>query len=287
MILRMVRGYQGEFAGLNSPQIAVDCRRVDLLRCAVTVGAPIGFSWASIRQYGLPNVLYAAIAENAFAILQNIDPRYHGLRRSAIFETHLSSKKSSVSELVGLAVAKFNAEQLLDIVDLIHVETLKKQGAITFLPGSKMEPDLAGKDSLGRWHIFEAKGRSTRSALDPALRRAKNQTASVDLIEGAVPTTRSASATFLGTNEIYSVLEDPTDGSGRSITINEDRFVQAYYAPYFITLRAFPELTRSERFIDGVSLNTIEIPIQRPDSDYGSFTLGLASDVVRAYESMQ
>ena len=103
-----------------------------------------------------------------------------------IFDGYVLDQKRNVSYNLGMAVAKYYSEKLLQIANLIHVETLKKQNAIVFVNqiGSTKEPDLVGQTSNGDWHIFEAKGMSTNS-LATNITRAKNQARQIHSLTGA------------------------------------------------------------------------------------------------------
>jgi hypothetical protein len=232
----------------------------------------------------LARAFYASILEKIALVWQNVDTSRSGLRRSRLFEFYTPDKKRDISYNLGMSIAKFNAEKLLGIDNLIHVVGLKKQGAITFVTGVAQEPDLVGLDKTGNWHVFEAKGRSAnRSALNLALSEAKIQANAVHLINGLSPTTRSVSATYIGPKEIFSIVEDPPSSDGRELEIEYEAFVRAYYSPYFL-LSKIPDLSRKQSIVGGRSFDQFVIPVRSTTLGVSRLTFGLATEIVGAIE---
>jgi len=136
-----------------------------------------------------------------------------------------------------MAFAKFYAETIFGIPNLIHIEFLKKQNAVVLNAGPNQhrgrEPDLVGSDAHGMWHLFEAKGSSgSESALTRKIADAKNQLNQVATIHHAQPATRSACATSIGLNRILSRIEDPDGESEKVIEILREKYFAAYYKPF-------------------------------------------------------
>lgn len=128
------KDYTGNYANINTQnEEFVLCRKVDLYRAIVTVGNPSFFSWDSIRQNGLFRTLSDSIIQKVLLVQANIDSSPAGIGLHPIFHGYVSDQKRIVSYNLGMAVAKIYAEKLLEIPNLIHVESLKKIGAITFV----------------------------------------------------------------------------------------------------------------------------------------------------------
>ncbi|MBB5638257.1 hypothetical protein HDE68_004186 [Pedobacter cryoconitis] len=209
------------------------CSKLDLYRCIMTVGNPSYITKIDIRNYGLWRALSNSIIQKCLIVFTNIQSG-EDLNLHPIYNDYVSDQKRIVSYNLGMAVAKYYAEKLLSIPNLIHVESLKKQGAITFVDTtSKLEPDLVGVSENGEWHVFEAKG-TTAKHLNSKIKEAKDQGGNVDTIHGLVPSTITACATSFGKDRIFSKIVDPPSQKGvKKIVIDPEKFYETYYSPYF------------------------------------------------------
>ncbi len=229
-----------------------------MYRSIITVGNPSFLTRESIRKYGLRRVLYDSIFKKIGIVASNIQSDLKGMRRHPIFDSYLSDEKRIVSYNLGMAFAKFYSERVLDIHNLIHVEFLKKQSAITFVNQNEdkrtKEPDLVGQTADGKWHVFEAKGISTsESQLGRKIVEAKKQIQQIATIHGLSPSTGTACATYIGPDRILTYLEDPPSKDGRHLKININRFVKSYYAPFLLTEK-FSKLTPRKESINGLDV---------------------------------
>jgi hypothetical protein len=254
-------GYTGQFTNVNTAQeVVLNCKKTDLYRCAITVGNPGWLSRDDIRRFGLGRAFIEAIGQKALIVYSNIFRQGPNLCLHPIFANHISDDKRKVSYSLGMAVAKFYAEKLLDIPNLIHIETLKKQGAVGFinLNARHQEPDLVGQTSDGNWHIFEAKGMSDNKLASKVL-EAKTQAQQVATIHGAAPVTLSACATYFSDRRILSRIEDPISEQKKEISIEADKYYDAYYNP-FLAAESLPNQRVKKKRIEGSSFNfwTIE-----------------------------
>lgn len=219
------------------------CRKLDLYRSIITVGSPSFVSWREIRQNGLFRTISNSIIQKVLMVQANIESNPNGMYLHPIFQGYVSDQKRIVSYNLGMAFAKFYAEQLLNIPNLTHLETLKKIDAVNFVQqqGRTKEPDLVGMTSDGEWHVFEAKGMSSNK-LRTELQKAKNQAQQIDTIHGQNPATLSACATFFGNDRILSAIEDPKSEKNKKIEIQKSKFYEGYYNSFF----AFKELLNTE-----------------------------------------
>lgn len=280
LIHRKVSNYQGAYAGLNTApnEATYSCNRLDICRCIVTVGNPSFISLKSIRQYGFVRAMYDSILEKSALVMSNIRSTPAGMQRHPVFDTYVSDKKRIVSYNLAMAFAKLYAERLLDIPNLVHVEFLKKTGAITFAPQPRgrrhQEPDLVGQSVDGAWHVLEAKGVSTSEAqLSGKLAEAKVQIQQVSTIHGAPPATGSACATYIGSDRIFTRIEDPPSVDGRRIVLDREKFYETYYAP-FLLAKNLPGSRGRKIGIDGLEVDLFEI-----EAKGGKLRIGLESEV--------
>lgn len=264
IIYRVVTKYQAPFAGINTPgEAMLRCRKLDFYRCIITVENPSYFSLQNIRDYGFARALYDSILKKVSIVASNIQSDLTGMRRHPIFDSYVSDEKRIVSYNLGMAFAKFYSEKLLEIPNLIHIEFLKKQNAVTFVQQAgnsrPKEPDLVGQTTDGRWHIFEAKGVSSSvSQLKGKINEAKNQVQQVATIHGVQPSTGSACATYIGSDRILTYLEDPPSDEGKQIQIDREKFIDSYYAPFLLAGKILHRPLRQER-IDGLDVDFYDL----------------------------
>jgi len=263
-IYRVVSKYQPPFLGLNTAgEQWMSCRKIDLYRSIVTVGNPSFLTWEKIRQFGFARALYDSVIEKVAIVAVNVASDMNDMRMNPIFYTYISDKKRIVSYNLGMAFAKFYSEKMLRIPNLIHVEFLKKQNAVIFVPQNgktrPKEPDLVGQTVDGNWHIFEAKGVSgSSSQLDAKVQEAKIQVGQISSIRGSVPQTRSACATFIGATKILSHIEDPSREGETFVEINMEKFFYSYYAP-FLLAEKIEGISMRRETIDGLDVEVFDI----------------------------
>jgi len=202
----------------------------------ITVGNPSFMSMQDIREYGLARTIYSSVVEKIGIVFENIESNRNGMRLHPIYHRHVSDKKRIVSYNLGMAFAKFYAEKLLDIPSLVHVESLKKMGAIEFVDpekGGGREPDLIGQCTNGDWHVFEAKGMSNNQ-LNAKILDAKEQVQRIESINGVLPKTLNACATYFNNNRILTFLADPVSEKEKRYEIKREQFIDSSYKPVFL-----------------------------------------------------
>ena len=259
-IYYQARGYTNQYSHINSIGIQnIRCRKLDLYRAMITVGNPSFISKQKIRNFGLARAIYSSIIEKVGVIWENIESDRNGMRLHPIYHTYVSDKKRIVSYNLGMAFAKFYAEKLLNIPNLIHVENLKNLNAINFhqTTGRGREPDLVGQCTNGNWHVFEAKGMS-KNNLNTQVLSAKQQVQRVASIEGAVPDTLNACATYFNNRRILTYLEDPKSKDKKIIHINREKFLENFYKPIFLISEAVDKQLKLRKE-DGLNYYSIDL----------------------------
>lgn len=262
-IFHQIREYQGAHHSKNTvAETSLSCTRLDLCRSLVTVGNPSFLSWQTIRKYGFLRALYDSVLSKFALVMSNLKVREGNFCRHQIFDSYVSDQKRIVSYNLGMAFSKLYAEKVFDIPSLVHVEFLKKRNAVVLqrVQGKARgkEPDLVGADLHGNWHVFEAKGVSrAESQLPGKIVEAKDQLNQVLSIHAAQPETRSACATFLGTDRILSYIVDPPSKVERKIEISREKYLEAYYSPVLLSGNTLISSERQTRQIDGISVETV------------------------------
>lgn len=279
-IFYTAEGYSGNYQNVNTNQEEhILCRKLDLYRSIITVGNPSFFNWKDIKTHGFFRTLSNSVIQKFLLVQANIESNPNGMYLHPIYKTYVSDQKRIVSYNLGMAVAKLYAERLLKIPNLIHVESLKKVGAITFVNkiNKSQEPDLVGQTSDGEWHVFEAKGTSSKY-LGTQIIEAKEQARQVETIHGVNPTTISACATFFGEDKIFSKIVDPEPEEGKEIEIDISKFFDNYYSPFF-AMREFSNSNFKLNKFDNLEFNSIDI-----HTDKLNLTIGIEVEV---YELLQ
>jgi hypothetical protein len=273
-------GYNGAYQNVNTNQEEhIICRKLDLYRSIITVGNPSFFNWKDARINGFFRTLSNSVIQKFLLVQANIESNPNGMYLHPIYNTYVSDQKKIVSYNLGMAVAKLYAEKLLNIPNLIHVESLKKVGAITFINkiDKSQEPDLVGQTSNGEWHVFEAKGTSSKY-LSGKITEAKEQARQVETIHGVNPSTISACATSFGVDKIFTKIVDPPSEKGKEIEIDISKFFDNYYSPFFAMREASNSSFKVNKF-DNIEFNSIDI-----HTDKLNLTIGIE---VEAYELIQ
>jgi hypothetical protein len=153
-----------------------------------------------------------------------------------------------------MALAKIIAQTELGIPWLANVDQMRASGALTITSGSSERGDLVGRDASARWHVVEAKGRSSPYP-SSLVTKAKSQSARVTAINGHPPATTSACIASLFEQPISVLLDDPPpqgDPNGEQWRIEEDLFFKEYYRGIIGLLRDFGPYR--ERTVHGEAL---------------------------------
>lgn len=229
--------YKNNFSHLNTnDDRSLRCRKLDLYRSMVTVGNPSFISKQKIKEYGLARAVYGSVIEKVGLVYENVQSDQNGMRLHPIYHTHVSDKKRIVSYNLGMAFAKYYAEKLMGVPRLIHVESLKKYGAIEFTEpeeGRGREPDLVGRCVNGDWHVFEAKGMSLNQ-INAKLLTAKEQVERVKAVDGVAPQTLNACATYFNNERIFTHLVDPESKGDKRYKVDSRKFVDSAYKSIFL-----------------------------------------------------
>ncbi|WP_156482837.1 hypothetical protein [Acetobacter cerevisiae] len=278
LISRSVDKYTVPFNNLNQiNEHQVNCKKADLYRCAVTVGNPSFISLRAIKKYGFWCILFTSVIDKCSLVASNLIDVGGHLRRSSIYNTYVTDKKREVSYNLGMVFAKLHAEKLLGIRNLVHLEFLKQQGALTFVPQTTTkrpkEPDLVGQDGNGTWHIFEAKGTTYENMISRKVLEAKEQAKQIASIQGQLPGTRSVAATYIGDDRIFTCIEDPSDSGSTVVEFDKIDFIKSYYAPFLICQQnGYPNA--QDRTIDGIPVKMFDI-----GNKMGCVSIGIVSEV--------
>jgi hypothetical protein len=225
----IANNYGGQFTHINGTtdeQIS----SFDIFRSFLTVGA---IGWFGLVHYYGWRGLWIRIGESL--IMPGFVEMRNGLcLKSPAFDRRIQSDKTAVTYCLGMAFTKFAAARRLMVPWLCHVDRLLDQGVLTLTAGTNQRGDLLGMDRNGLWHVFEAKGRSSkeRSSL---IKTAKAQASRIKSINGTTPSTASASIIRLFTKPISVELIDPMQQEHNRETswnIDPPEYFSAYYHPF-------------------------------------------------------
>lgn len=140
------------------------------------------------------------------------------------------SEKGAVSFFFGMAIAGVVAQEYFKIAWLLHYDLYRRRYHIPHTQGEK--PDLLGPErgDDNKWHIFEAKGRS--SGFDKkAMEHAKMQKRKASLVNGGeIKSANVVQSYFKGDDrELCIYLADPPIIKGEDIKIDLKKFFVLYY----------------------------------------------------------
>ena len=191
-----------------------------------------------------------------FAIIYaNLKETHDDIKKTSAYRALDRSEKSAISYFLGLTFTKLMAAKLFDVYWLMHVDVYGQYLQPIFT--GQRRPDLVGMDKLGRWYVFEAKGRS--GGIDAGLvATAKKQTYGLQRIRGEQPRLRVACISYFSGESLRLHLEDPddTDEESAELNMSEQQFVDAYYKP----VEALVEQGPSElRVIGGRKLRVVNV----------------------------
>ena len=262
--------YNGNYNHLNiANEQHLTCRKIDLIRAIVTVGNPSFISWKSIRENGLFRAISSSIIEKVLLVTTYIHSDNQDLLLHPIFHNQVSDIKRNVSYNLGMAVAKIYAEELFNIPNLTHVESLKKRGAIQLFEGDgrSKEPDLVGMTTNGEWHVFEAKGMS-RNQMNTKIRDAKEQGRQVDTIHGQNPETITACATLFTNDKIITRLEDPKSDKKKEIKFNIEKYIEGYYNSFF-SFKDYYDIEPKKDYFENNEFYSFKLKLEQKELSIG------------------
>ena len=129
----------------------------DLLWAALTVGRP---NTAYVFGHGDASHYEALFRLSLVRMALEERPLSPWLYRTEAFRSLDPTEKGAVSYFLGMTVCKLFTEMFLDTTWLLHLDVFRDQLDPVLL-GGRSRPDLLGEDSIGAWHAFECKGRSS------------------------------------------------------------------------------------------------------------------------------
>ncbi|NCC35128.1 MAG: hypothetical protein EOM24_24415 [Chloroflexia bacterium] len=179
----------------------------DLALAIVTAGRsgwPDVFKGDIYRLYEITAILLktqAYVAENG-----------EGLVTTGLYRNLDATEKAAASYRIGMGLAKLVAERHLGVPWLRHVDPLIRQNVIQTELSTHVRPDMVGQGVDRKWHVVEAKGRS--SADSSAVSKGQQQAAAIARVAGSTPQTRSACVSMLRYEPFYvDLVNTPANGS--------------------------------------------------------------------------
>jgi len=269
VISLQMSGFGGIYSALNSSTM-LSINRWDAVRAIVTVGAERD---SDLIAHGSSSIFkHAAMS---FIIMSVLDFDATSLTTNSLFDSLDPTEKGNLSYWLGMAFAKLACESRLHVPWLAHADPLIRSGRAT-LAGGNARADLIGRDLNGKWHVVEAKCRS--STVEPdLLERAKNQAINITQVAGQDPDTHCASLVRLFDRPISCQFVDPKKRGRRTrIEFGEDDFFSQYYHPFV----EFFERNRSVERTIGGDLYQIA-PLIRSGTEKMDVYLGVMTEILK------
>lgn len=237
MITVDISNYTGRYAHLNQDSRALTITRLTLARCVMMAGQSGLRDLAGLGFYRFGTLLCLALGNTSF--------ENGNLRISDKFRRLEATEKGCVSYHLGMGLAKFCMEELLDVgwlTHLSHLDSARVRVGRARPPKLNLytcrkkpgPPDLIGFTRSRESHVVEAKGYSS-GFVQSEFQHAINQVSQVTTIDGNQPETRNVCYFDLSTTPIRGRIVDPPqaeDDEGTRIELTFDSFLQAYYEPF-------------------------------------------------------
>ena len=230
MIPCVSRGFAPEFGVQVDRHYYLTVTWPEIVHAAITVGRR---GWRDVWQHGAYSI-FEMLYRSSMVFANLRESENGGIRKTVAHEWLDQSEKSAVSYFLGLTFAKLMATQQLSVHWAMHLDVYAQHLQATITASDRRRrPDLVGRDTSGRWCVFEAKG-STNKVRPKTIQDAKEQTRAVRTIRGVEPHLRVASITHFVNQTLCVHLEDP-DGADREsfdLDISETQFMRDYYRPF-------------------------------------------------------
>lgn len=217
--------FTGQFLNINGNH-TIELSALDVIRGIITIGYS---DWRSTLSGGFHR--YAEILYHAFGTIAYTQEVNGNLAIIKEFKSLDMSDKTPITYRLGMGITKLVAEKLLEVPWLLHVDELVSNGSATITTGTRERGDLAGLDIIDRWHVLEAKGRTSNPS-NSIISKGKNQAGRIQTINGVTPITKSVCVSYIQENRTDTYLIDPEDGEDEIPTrweINKELYIHNYY----------------------------------------------------------
>jgi hypothetical protein len=214
-----------QFPGVRREVRALPYTVKVLIRAAVTAGQKM--------PKGILTVATRADTEMRINILRSaVDMSGGCLTPTAEFLAAGSTDKAHKSFYVGNTLCAHAAYAELRVPWLADLERLNSNCSVTMRSGCGQRPDYLGRDTQGRWYVFESKGRS-RPPVKSSLKQWKAQAKAINKVNGAAVTCNIVSAAYVSKAGQWELLwvDPPPEPDDASIEFDEASFFDGYYAP--------------------------------------------------------
>lgn len=204
---------------------SLDVTWFDLVWGAVSVGRAGLDDMLAYGPFSVDEIRY-----RVFFVAANLWENDTYIYKSPAYDNLAPTEKGAISYFLGMALGKLCGLFLLDAPWLVHLDKLLVTHGVVL--SGRSRPDLAGLDTLGRWVIMEAKGR-TGAFSNAALVQAKAQVTQIGSIEGQNPHVRVALEMYFDDYLLISLM-DPEDFTFDlvNLDISPSDLMRMYYKPF-------------------------------------------------------
>ncbi len=268
-------GFKDEFICLNG-RTSLNFSNLDLIRAIISIGhsdwrSVFGGGWERILEiiYHITGAInYTHSYNGNFGLME----QFWGLDQS---------EKTPIIYRLGMGVTKLVAERFLEIPWLLHVDSLINNGIATRTTGSRERGDLAGLDTLERWHVLESKGRSNQPE-KIALEKGKIQAGRIQSINNKSPITKSVCLSHFQKKQTIVVFNDPNIDYDIPIALEIDKnnYLLFYYQ------RILNQLNYENSYTENISIFESEFEFRFFRFGDISFEIGVFSPIVDHIESL-
>jgi hypothetical protein len=219
-------GFSASFSGLNGAHsIPVSKRRC--MKFAQTIGLPLFRAASPTSRLAIALATYKMMA-----IKCAIDFTSSSLNLPLDYKKMDPTEQANISYWTGMTFSAIIADEILNVTHLIHATAFGHMGLAKINPKSRRLADLVGQDTLGAWHVLEAKARQDKP-LTKKLNDWKKQAKTISTIQGVSPATNSYSLACVESTYLAKLVDPPQEEESWPITIKfeQNAIIKGYYGP--------------------------------------------------------
>lgn len=263
----IAKGFPANFGECLNGRYVIDVPWAELIWAAITVGRK---SWENVFQHGYYSLLEIIYRIAILKANLRSAPQGEFIKTDA-YKSLDPSEKSAISYFLGLSFAKLITHRLLSVPWLVHLDCVPDL-QIEMKEDNHTRPDLVGRNLLGEWCVFEAKGRTGRIPKG-LVQKAKKQAQMIERINGMAPIIQGISLSYFYSDLLVLHFESSSEIDSDSVDFEipggEELFLQSYYQPFVSLIENTMERFRETGVVEvrGREINFVNL--EAADLDVG------------------
>jgi hypothetical protein len=180
-----------------------------------------------------------------------------------------SSERGVISYYLGMFITKLISKKKFKQDYLVHLSILEKTNSVIYTPNNtKVRPDFIGfSNTNSKYSVFESKAR--KNNVKATLKKAVDQVLAVKYINGDKPENSVANMIFFNKEKLHAITVDPPPHDEITITVDQSKFLKAYYQPIVELIRESGGIRCQNKLISSsISLGDFDLSIEIPEIIY-------------------